>query len=74
MTKYLDRFIKQREQEDKAKIEWLRGTAKEGFDAASRDDYVALNSEEEIDSFLRRVHEEVAADPAAAQACLRRPI
>jgi antitoxin ParD1/3/4 len=61
------RLLEQREQEDTAKIEWLRGAAKEGFDAAGRGDYVALNSEEELDSFLRQIHEEVAAEPDAVR-------
>jgi antitoxin ParD1/3/4 len=46
------RLLELREQEDKAKIEWLRAAAKEGFDAADRGDYVALRSEEEIDEFI----------------------
>lgn len=59
------RLLEQREQEDKAKLEWLRAAAKEGFDAADRGDYVTLKSEEELDAFLDRIHEEVSADPAA---------
>src|SRR5436305_13120207 len=55
------RLLEQREQEDKAKLEWLRAAAKEGFDAADRGDYVALNSEKEIGDFLREIHEEVSA-------------
>ena len=50
------RLLEQREQEDKAKIEWLRAAAKEGFDAADRGDYVALNSEGELDAFLDQIH------------------
>lgn len=53
------RLLEQREQEDRAKIEWLRAAAREGFDAADRGDAVALNSEGELDSFLDRVHEEI---------------
>jgi len=37
------RLLEQREQEDKAKIEWLGAAAKDGFDAADRGDYVTLN-------------------------------
>src|SRR5271170_2160207 len=59
------RLLEQREQEDKAKIEWLRAAAKEGFDAADAGDYVTLNSEEELDAFLDRVHEVVSTDLAA---------
>jgi Arc/MetJ-type ribon-helix-helix transcriptional regulator len=53
------RLLEQREQEDKAKIEWLRDAAKEGFDAADRGDYVALRSDEEVDDFVDQVRREV---------------
>jgi antitoxin ParD1/3/4 len=59
------RLLEQREQEDKAKLEWLRAAAKEGFDAIERSDYVALNSEEEIGAFLDQIHQEVLAELAA---------
>ena len=59
------RLLEQREQEDKAKIEWLRAAAKEGFDAFDRGDYVTLNSEEDLDAFLDQIHEEVSAELAA---------
>jgi antitoxin ParD1/3/4 len=59
------RLLEQREQEDKAKIEWLRGAAKEGFDAIDRGDYITLRSEKEIDDFLEQIHEEVSVELAA---------
>jgi antitoxin ParD1/3/4 len=59
------RLLEQREQEDKAKLEWLRAAAKEGFDAARHGDYVALKSVEELDDFLDRIHEEVSAELTA---------
>src|ERR1019366_9265546 len=59
------RLLEQREQEDKAKIEWLRAAAKEGFDQLDRGDYVTLNSEEDLDAFLDQIHEEVSAELAA---------
>jgi len=54
------RLLEQREQEDKAKLEWLRGAAKEGFDAAGRGDYVTLRSDREIDDFVDQVRREVS--------------
>ena len=53
------RLLEQREQEDKAKLEWLRAAAKEGFDAAGRGDYVTLRSDRGIDDFVDRVRREV---------------
>ncbi len=47
--------------EDAAKLDWLRAAAKEGFDAIERGDYVSLNSGRELEEFLRRIYEEVAA-------------
>jgi antitoxin ParD1/3/4 len=59
------RLLEQREMEDKAKIEWLRAAAREGFDAFERGDYLALNSEQELDSFFDRIHEEASSELAA---------
>lgn len=59
------RLLEQREQEDKAKLEWLRAAAKEGFDAADRGDYTALCSKEQAQFFMKEIHEEVSAEIAA---------
>ena len=55
------------EQEDRAKIEWLRSASKEGFDAAGRGDYVALRSDREIDDFVDQVRREVTEKLADEQ-------
>lgn len=47
------RLLQQREAEDRAKIEWLRGAVQEGVDAIERGEYVTLRSREEIASHLR---------------------
>ncbi|MBI4903931.1 MAG: type II toxin-antitoxin system ParD family antitoxin [Acidobacteria bacterium] len=59
------RLLEQREQEDAAKLEWLRAAAKEGFDAADRGDYVALRSDQEIDDFVDQIRQEVTEKLAA---------
>ena len=59
------RLLEQRELEDRAKIEWLRSAAKEGFDAIERGDYTSLRSKEELDDFLERIHEEASTEVAA---------
>jgi antitoxin ParD1/3/4 len=60
------RLLEQREQEDKARLEWLRAAAREGFDAAARGDYATLRSDREIDDFVdqarRDVSEKLVAD------------
>ena len=46
------RLLEQRQAEDKAKIEWLRGAVQEGLDAIERGEYVTLCSPEEITRHL----------------------
>ena len=53
------------EEEEAAKLEWLRAAATEGFDAIDRGDYTELNSREEIAACLRQIGEEVEAQLAA---------
>ncbi len=61
------RLLEQREKENRAKIEWFRSAAKEGFDAAGRGDYAALNSGKELDDFMKQIHEEVSSELAAGR-------
>jgi antitoxin ParD1/3/4 len=58
------RLLERREQEDKAKLEWLRAATKEGFDALDRGDYITLRSDRDIEDFMRQVGEEASADLA----------
>ncbi|HMC58382.1 MAG TPA: type II toxin-antitoxin system ParD family antitoxin [Candidatus Solibacter sp.] len=59
------RLLEQREQEDKAKLEWLRAAVKEGIDDIERGDYVTLRSDREIKDFMRQLRKEAAAELAA---------
>jgi antitoxin ParD1/3/4 len=54
------RLLEQREQEDQAKLEWLRSAAKEGFDAVERGDYVTLPSGNEVEKFVRQIGQKVS--------------
>jgi antitoxin ParD1/3/4 len=47
------RLLQQRDAEDRARIEWLRGAVQEGIDAMERGDYVTLNSPQEIKDHIR---------------------
>jgi antitoxin ParD1/3/4 len=49
------RLLEQRQREDEARIEWLRGAAQEGIDAIERGDYTVLRSRAEISSTVRSV-------------------
>jgi antitoxin ParD1/3/4 len=59
------RLLEQREQEDQARLEWLRAAVKEGIDDIERGDYVTLRSDREINAFMRRLRKEAAREPAA---------
>ncbi len=59
------RLLEQREQEDKAKIEWLRAAAKEGFDQLDRGEGIEFESMEDFDAFIDQIGEEVSAGIAA---------
>ena len=56
------RLLEQREREDKARIEWYRAAAKEGFDELDRGEYIALNSGKELDDFFDQIQREVSAE------------
>jgi antitoxin ParD1/3/4 len=59
------RLLEQREREDKAKIEWLRGAAKEGFDQLDRGEGIEFESMDDLDAYIDRTGEEVSAEIAA---------
>lgn len=61
-------LLEQREldvQDDEAKIEWLRGAAKEGFDDIELGNFVTCNSDQEIDDLVGLVRREVIEKMAA---------
>jgi antitoxin ParD1/3/4 len=62
------RLLEQREQEDKAKLQWLRAAVQEGLDDIERGDYITLRSGQEIDDFIREAREEASAGFAAEKA------
>ena len=45
------RLLEQREQEDKAKLEWLRAAAKEGFDQLDRGEGIEFESMDDFDAY-----------------------
>jgi antitoxin ParD1/3/4 len=59
------RLLEQREQEDKAKLEWLRAAAKEGFDQLDRGEGTEFESMDEFDAYVDQIGEEVSAEVAA---------
>jgi antitoxin ParD1/3/4 len=66
------RLLEQREREDRAKIEWLRAAAKEGFDDIALGHYVEMRSGKESDEVIDQLSEEACAEFVAGQKrCLK---
>ena len=61
------RLLEQREHEDEAKIQWLRGAAKEGFDELDRGEGVEFESMDDLAAYVRQIGGEVSAEIAAKQ-------
>ena len=59
------RLLEQREQEDKAKLEWLRAAAKEGFDQLDSGVGIDFESMDDFDVYIDRIGKEVSAEIAA---------
>ena len=47
------RLLEQREKEDKARIEWLRSAAHEGFDEIERGNFTTLTSRKELAGHMK---------------------
>ena len=59
------RLLEHREQEDKAKLAWLRAAAKEGFDQLDRGEGIGFESMDDLAAYIDRMGEEVSAEIAA---------
>ena len=56
------RLLEQREQEDKAKLEWLRAAAKEGFDSIDRGEGVEFETMDDLEAYVHRIGQEVSSE------------
>jgi len=59
------RLLEEREREDIAKLEWLRGSAKEGFDQLERGEGIEFESMDDFDAYVDLIGDEVSAEVAA---------
>jgi len=59
------RLLEQREREDRAKLAWLRGAAKAGFEQIDHGSGIEFRSMDDLDAFIDRIGEEVSAELAA---------
>ena len=62
------RLLEQREQENKAKLEWLRAAAKEGFDSIDRGEGIEFESMDDLEAHIHQIGEEAFAELAAERA------
>lgn len=60
------RLLEQRQQEDKAKIEWLRGAVQEGIDQIERGEGIEFDSIDELADYIHAIGDEVSNELAAA--------
>jgi antitoxin ParD1/3/4 len=58
------RLLEQREREDKAKLQWLRAAAKEGFDSLDRGEGIEFETMDDLEAHIRQVGQEVSAEIA----------
>jgi len=61
------RLLEQREQEDKARLKWLRAAAKEGFDQLDRGEGMEFESMDDFDAYVDQIGGEVSAEVAAGR-------
>jgi antitoxin ParD1/3/4 len=61
------RLLEQREQEDRARLEWLRAAAKQGFDEIYRGEGVEFDSMEGLGTLIDHMGEEAEARFKAEQ-------
>ena len=61
------RLLERREQEDKAKIEWLRAAAKEGFDSIDRGEGMEFETMDDLAAYVHQIGQEVSAEVAAGR-------
>jgi antitoxin ParD1/3/4 len=53
-------LLERREQEDRAKVEWLRAAAAEGASDIERGAYDTLNSSEDLENYIQDLRAEAA--------------
>ena len=59
------RLLEQREQEDRAKIEWLRGAARKGFDQLDRGEGIEFRTTGDFDAYMDEIGKEISTELAA---------
>jgi antitoxin ParD1/3/4 len=61
------RLLEQREREDKARLQWLRAAAKEGFDSIDRGEGIEFETMDDLAAYVHQIGQEVSAEVAAGR-------
>lgn len=56
------RLLEQREQENQAKLEWLRSAVQEGIGGIESGDYTPVRSRGDLKEFMRQLRDETSAE------------
>jgi antitoxin ParD1/3/4 len=61
------RLLERREREDKARLQWLRAAAKEGFDSIDRGEGIEFETMDDLAAYVHQIGQEVSAEVAAGR-------
>ena len=61
------RLLEQREAEDKAKVNWLRGAVREGTDSINRGEGIEFATMDDLAAYVHQIGEDVSAELTAGQ-------
>jgi antitoxin ParD1/3/4 len=59
------RLLEEREQTEKAKLDWLRAAAKEGFEQIDRGEGIEFASIDDLEAHIHQIGQEIPEDIAA---------
>jgi antitoxin ParD1/3/4 len=62
------RLLEQHEQENRAKLEWLRSAVQEGIAGMESGEYTTIRSKRELEDFMRQLREQTSAELKAERA------
>ena len=61
------RLLEQREREEQAKLEWLRGAVQQGIGELERGEGIEFRSIEDLEAYVHSLGEEARAEPVPAR-------
>lgn len=61
------RLLEEHEQTEKAKLDWLRAAAKEGFDQIDRGEGIEFDSIDDLEAHIHQIGQEISKDVATGR-------